>query len=276
LLGLETSFLRAVAARVEQLDGVLDPRSGEHLSEIRLRPHRFERHAGTDSQLVHRTLLRTGYTAHEIEPIMNALPVNAAIAWSVDWRNTRLLRQARWRATGIVIAAVCWSPLEDLATHAGDTLRPAQTSDVARLLDRMHLTVQADAAWLALASTTGWQDNALGAYGTDTFCAYFQPAPLSGWMLRATTPAPSVDVGWFAGAVHPDDDNRLHERAERWFTSAGRVLAMSPNGLTVEEVVMQTGVPVHVARAFLERTTLREAGRWAYEVGPERLIFLGP
>jgi hypothetical protein len=276
LLDLETSFLHAIAARVQKLDAVLDPRSGELLREVRLCPHLFAQHSRTDSQLAHRALLRAGYTAHELEPIINALPVNSAVAWAVEARNARLLLQKQWHATGIVFAGACWSPIEDLAMPEAGALRPAHASDVVRLLERMQLGGVAYSVWLALASTTGWEDGALGSYGPNVFCAYFQPAPQGGWMMRATSPSSGVDVAWFADAVHPEDENRLHERALGWFAAEGRLQAMSPNGLTVDEVVTQTGVPVYIARAFLERTTLREAGRWAFEAGPERLIFLGP
>lgn len=275
-MDLETSFLHAIAARIEQIDSVLDPCSGDRLNDVRLSPYRFERHAGTDSQRAHRALLRAGYTAHELEPIINAMPVNAAVAWSVEGRGRRWLREQAWQATDIVIAGACWSPLDELTLTASDTLRPMQATDVARLVDRLQLTSQADVVWLALASTTGWHESALGSLGAHVSCAFFQPAPAGGWMLRATAGAPGVDLDWFVAALHPDGDDRLHERAQQWFADEGRALAMSPNGLTINDIAGRAGVPLPIARAFLERTMLRETGRWAFEPDKARLIFLGP
>lgn len=275
LRALESTFLRAVETRARTLVGVLDPRTGRTVEEIRLREHVFSRHARTDSQLVHRALLRAGHTASEIETIINVMPVNAAAAWRVEASKRRLRGDPVFEDTGVLIAAACWSPLDELAHGAVEPLPSASASDAERIVTRLDLPRDAGAIWLAMASTTGWRGALPAVLLTNAHCVYFQPAPYDGWTIAPGAPM-HAQGDWFTSVVHPETEAQLERRLARWFDAEGRAKAMAHSGLSVDEVMALAGVPAESARAFLSTVAHDEAGRWLFEGGRSRLLFLGP
>lgn len=276
LLGHESAFLHAVAARVQALDAVLDPRSGRMVEHIRLREHTFNQHARTDSQAAHLALLRAGYSATTIEQIISAMPLNTAVAWHVEAPRRKRLRDLEWHDTGILLAAACWSPIDEVAGDTVGASRPAMASDAAQIAERLQLPNDPEAIWLAIASTTGWQGVVPSVLLKNFHCVYFQPAPYGGWALTPQALVNGANTDWFTTAIQPETVDQLEDRIARWFAAEGRILAMAHSGLSVDDVAALVGVPVGTARAFLVGVAFNELGRWIFEDAKSRLVFLGP